>query len=774
MTYLGGSGNETPAGIAVDGAGDAFVAGTTTSTNFPTSSSAYQTAPESGTAGTQHVFVTELDPLAAALMYSSYLSGNGNDLASGMTIDAAGDIFVTGTTSSSDTPSLTDQFPASTLPQALALQSAPRAPIQFFVTKVNTNAPRTSSISYSTYFGGANFNTPSPIAVGGGIAVDTNGNMYFTGTTNFTYTGCAGCSSADFPILNAYQSCLDQPPSTVFVAPCPNVTTTSNSDAFVAKLNPFAAQGQQLQWSTYLGGSQTDSGTGIALDPGAANIYITGTTNSSDFFLPAATGAFQACLNAPTTTTGCPTQGASPPSDAFVARFPNLTPSTTVTNLSLAYFSYLGGSGNEAGLAIAADSSNGALVTGWTQSADFPIFPKSTSGCFLQCSLNGSQNAFVSRINTVAVTGNNTVSSWSTYFGGNSVDEGTSIALDVNQNTYFAGDTNSTNLQVTGLQIQNAGGFDAFAAQLRSAANVSITGVPTLGTNQVYFWAGVPAQFTYTITNNGPDLATGLTLVDNLSSSPVTLTNPSGTASGGACSGTTTASSLTCPIGSLQAGSTATVTISVTPTAAAGGAAMVFNGGNVQVLGPNNIVLASTSVSANMSDFDVKVNPPNKNVPQAGDSASYQVQVTPHPVYGASVALACSTLPSGAACTFSPTSVTLQGSSPATATLTITTTARPITTTGARSLLGRYFAVWLTVPGLALLGIGAGGRRRRRNVLGLMLLCLVLAQLAPLPGCGGTTTQPPASGTPPGTWPITVSGTSGSDAKSQGIQLTVP
>ena len=247
--------------------------------------------------------MTELQNDGTALVYSSYLSGNGTDVASGMTIDAADFIYVTGTTTSSNTASTDVQFPASTLPNALPYQITPRAPIQFFVTKVNTGSLGTGSIAYSTYFGGANFATPTPIAVGGRIAVDPNANVYFTGTTNFTFSGCSGCSNTDFPILNPYQPCLDQPPPTTIVNPpsCTGITNTTASDAFVAKLNPNANQGSQLIWSTYLGGTGTDSGLGIALDPGAANVYVTGTTNSPDIgsnvTTLATTGSYQRCLD---------------------------------------------------------------------------------------------------------------------------------------------------------------------------------------------------------------------------------------------------------------------------------------------------------------------------------------------------------------------------------------------------------------------------------------------------------------------------------------------
>ena len=164
-------------------------------------------------------------------------------------------------------------------------------------------------------------------------------------------------------------------------------------------------------------------------------------------------------------------------------------------NVALNYFSYLGGSQNEAGLAITVDSGAGAVITGWTQSSDFPVFPLGTS------SLTGFQDAFTARLNTTAVLGQTTAGSWVNYFGGSSADsntvftEGTGVALDVNQNAYFAGDTNSVDLQVNKpLQATNNGGYDAFVTQLGSALSLSITGVLTSGTNQFYVDAGHPGN----------------------------------------------------------------------------------------------------------------------------------------------------------------------------------------------------------------------------------------------------------------------------------------
>jgi hypothetical protein len=787
VTYLGGNGTDSPVGIRVDGQGDPFVAGTTSSTNFPTTAlTAYQPVPEAGSPGTSHGFVTELKFDGTALQYSSYLSGNGTDIASGMTIDASGYVYVTGTTTSSDAASTTVQFPASTLPQALPYQTTPRAPIQFFVTKVNTRSARTGSIAYSTYFGGANFDTTTPIAVGGGIAVDTNLNVYFTGTTNFIYTGCSGCSSTDFPILNPYQPCLDQAPPTTIVNPpsCSSTTNTIDSDAFVAKLNPNANQGQQLIWSTYLGGTGTDSGTGIALDSGASNVYVTGTTNSTDIGTSVTTlntsAAYQRCLDFPNIAIGtaCPTtfKTTPPPNDAFVARVTNPTSTTTTTtsvNVTLNYFSYLGGSNNEAGQAITVDSGAGALVTGWTQSADFPVLPTSNS---IQSALNGPQDAFVARLNTATVVGQTTAGSWVSYFGGSGTDEGTGITLDVNQNAYFAGDTNSTDLQVSKpLQTTNNGGYDAFVTQLGTAVSLSVSGVLTLGTNQTFISAGNQATFTYTVTNNGPDLANSITLLDNLNTSitGVPLTFVSASTSAGTCGGGSTNAIVSCSLPSLQSGSTATVTIVLTPTPNSNGTEAFFNGGSVQVMGPGNIVLAQTSVPAQMSDFSLTVSPTNGSVPVAGGTATYQVQLTPHPVYGTNISLACTGLPTASSCNFTSNPVTLQG--PGSSTLNITTTARPVTTPAASLLTRQFYAMWLLVPGLTLLGVGVGSDRRRRRIAGIFIFCVTFSLLLLLPACNGSkATQAPVSGTPPGNYTITVTATSGSDTKSQTITLAVP
>jgi len=809
-TYIGGNGTDTPIGIKVDGAGDAFVVGFTSSTNFPVTQTAYQATPLA--VGT-HVFVSELNggptPAAAStLLYSSYLSGNGTqDLASGMTIDAAGDVYVTGTTNSNNTSDVSAgiQFPASSIGvvgqqnSGQAFQATSNSAIQFFVTVVDTAAAGVESILYSTYFGGAVFNaapgTTLPTAIGGGIAVDPNNNIYFSGTTNFQYRGCSGCSAGDFPILNAYQPCLDLAQKTVVVNP-PSCTYSTTSpptapDAFVAKLSVFnKAPGQQLQWSTYVGGSGTDSSSGVGLDPAAANVYIVGTTNSPDITTGVNTlstsAPYQACLDQPGVALGACATLTNPAYDAFVARLTNPTNTNTGTpvNVALNYFSYLGGSADEAGLAITVDSNSGALITGWTQSSNFPVSPTPNP---IQGALTGFQDAFMARLNTAAVIGQTTTASWANYFGGttpeagsaSAMTAGTGITLDVNQNSYIAGETNTTDLYVQKpLYATNKGGYDAFVTQLGTALSLSINGVLTLGNNQVYISAGNQATFTYTITNNGPDLATNIAVTDNFSQqyTGIPLTFVSATASTGTCGGATTNFVVSCSLGSLQSGSTATVVIVLVPNANASGTSpQSFNGGTVQVTAPGNIVLASTSVPAAMSDYNMFVSPLNQSVPLAGDTASYQIQLTPHPLYVQSITLSCANAPTGAQCNFSPqSSVALQSTSGATVTMNITTTVRPIVIP-TTILFGRYFfAVWLAFPGLLVLSLGIKGDRRRRRIMGITMLCWTLFSLVLLPACSQAVVQPPVSGTPAGSYTILVTAASGSDSKTQSVGLIVP
>ena len=783
LTYLGGSGIDTNVGLAVDGSGTAYVAGTTTSPNFPFTSGAFQFTPQAGSTGTSHVFVSALsglDNLQGAvpqLKYSTYLSGDGTDVASGMTVDNNGDVFVTGTTTSTD---VATGFPSTALPVPYQRTPASGSAIQFFVTEVNTNNISAASVPYSTYFGGG---SPSPaIAIGGGIAVDTTGNIYFSGTTNFynsqeSLSG-GGAQATDFPILNAYQPCLDTPPPTTITYPvsCTQPTTTPfPTDAFVAKLNPAAAQtgSAQLLFSTYLGGTSNDSGPALTIDNGAANIYLTGSTNSSDFVLPISIAPFQICLDTPVNpippATCSVTGGTTVPTDAYVARLTNPTVTTgSTTIVGLEYFSYLGGTGNDSGLAIAVDPAEGALITGATSSTNFPV---STAIGPIQSTLNGAQNAFFAHIFTVTTSGSNTVGSYVTYFGGNGTDRGTSITLDPSLNTYFAGDTTSSNLETESpLQAQLDGPSDAFAVKLRTTSSLCIATcpAPVVSPPGGSVGAGTAVTMTFTVLNQGPDLATDITVTGNLffsSSDNSSATFSSGTAGSGTCSAPT-GGIVTCTIPTLQSGSTASVVFVVTPNG-------IGNGELTATVGNSNDTNAQNSATASFTatTFSASIAPSAATV-AAGNTAHYSVSVNASPGFGANVSLSCSSLPVGASCGFNPATLTFNGSGNQSSALSVTTTARPPTTITSTRWRGPVYALWLMAPGMALLGLG-GSKRRRNRMLGFLALSTLFALVLLLPACSSQKQQPVVAGTPAGTYPLTVTATSGSSTQSLGFSLTV-
>ncbi|MFZ1929210.1 MAG: SBBP repeat-containing protein [Candidatus Sulfotelmatobacter sp.] len=791
LTYLGGSGTDISSGLAVDTGGTAYVTGTTTSTNFPTSAAGFQTTPLAGTACTPliasisapcHVFVSALSGLDSTgspqLKYSTYLSGNGSESASAVATDNNGNVFVTGTTTSSNSGT---GFPSTSLPAAY--QATPNASIQFFMTEVNTNATGLPSIAYSTYFGGSN----GSIAIGGGIAVDTTGNVYFSGTTNFYNSGEGPnggiLNSTDFPILNAWQPCLNTPEPTTILPPvsCPAVTTPEPTDAFVAKINVTNAQtsGPQLIYSTFFGGNNNDSSTGLTIDSGAANVYITGTTNSSNVTIPSGAGAFQPCLNAPTTVLPCSTTPDTTHTDAYVARFANGTGSTTTSSVAvqLGYFSYLGGSLNDSGLAIAVDTAEGALVTGATDSTDFPA-----SVGAIQTHLNGVQNAFFAHLDTQINSSQSTTGSYATYFGGDGTDRGTSITVDSSLNTYFAGDTNSTNLQLQG-PVQNCldtpvnpapgapcptitapAPTDAFAVRLQTATDLCIRCVaPILSPLSGLISAGNQMTITFTVINEGPDLATNVTVTGQLSTGITAVFN-SATAASGTCS-VPTGANVVCTIPALQSGSTTTVAMVVTPSTAGGGSilATVTNSNNTN---PSNTATASFTAT----DFSVSILPSSQTV-VAGNTATYSVFVSPSLSFGANVSLSCSSLPAGASCGFTPSTLTFNGPGQQSSTLNVTTTVRPISTISSTRWSSPFYALWLMVPGVALFGMG--GKRRRSRLLGLFLLWTVFSLIVLLPACSKAKEQPTITGTPAGSYPLQVTATSGSFTRSAGFSLTV-
>ena len=733
-TYLGGNGTDYTAGVGVDTATNVIVGGTTNSSNFPTVN-AFQKAPANAH---NHVFVSKLDPTGHTLLYSTYLSGNGTEIASGLAVGQSDqNAYVIGTTTSTNTPTATSTFPAT----LGAYQTAPASgsTIQFFMSKVDPNLSGNASLVYSTYFGGGNPSTG--VAVGGGIAVDINNNVYITGGTNFLHIG----GTNDFPILNAFQGCLDTTPATTT---CPtNVTAT---DAFAAEFNPNATTGSQLLYSTYLGGSGNDVGYGIATDGTSA--YVTGSTDSTDF--PAAgSGVYQSANGGGI--------------DAFLAKLANpVTTGTTPGSVTLSYFTYLGGVGTDVGLAVAVDSIQGARLTGWTNSPNIPELNNN-----IQSGFAGVTDAFVARIDTTATT-STAPGHYFTYLGGTAADYGTGIAVDLLGSSYVAGETASSDFlqlaipQTPAFQPSLHGSTDAFLSKLGPLLSLTLTGnssPPVVG-------VGNPVSFEYTVTNSG-DAASNIIFTDALPSSGASFS--SATVTPGSC-GSATGNIVSCTIGTLNSGATSTATVVLTPTASTTPSTTSLTLGNTASVTAQGCSTCTQSLTTSVvvNDFNIGVSPSSATVP-AGVPATYTAVVTPTGQgFPESVSLSCSSgLPTGATC--SETTNPFPNLDTAMSTvLVINTTARVSTTTDLWPPRRPFYAAWLPVSGLALVGVGIGASRKRRLLMGLLLagfFSLMLFQ----PACSSKQTITTTTGTPAGTYIVTVTATSGSATRNATVTLVV-
>ena len=231
-TFLGGTDFDRGHGIAVDAGGNAYVTGEAISINFPTTAGAFQPRKAGGF---NDAFVTKLDPTGSALVYSSYLGGTQSEAPGRLALDADGNAYVTGGTSSFDFPTTAGAFQPEKEPSGW----------DAYVTKVNADG---SALVYSTYLGGR-FGDE----FGHGIAVDGSGHAYVTGQT----------TSGTFPVANAFQP-----------------GKRGQIDAFVTKLTP---DGSALVYSSYLGGRRDDIGYGIAVDANGT-AYVVGETASSGAF----------------------------------------------------------------------------------------------------------------------------------------------------------------------------------------------------------------------------------------------------------------------------------------------------------------------------------------------------------------------------------------------------------------------------------------------------------------------------------------------------------
>jgi hypothetical protein len=447
-TYLGGVNDSAARGIAADGLSGTFIAGSTTSTNFPTTSGAFQ----SHSAGEADAFLAELNAQGNALMFSTYFGGSGGDFANGIAFEPVGNIFITGETTSTDFP---------TLNPLQATHGADNGGTNAFVASFNFQGV----LRYSTYLGGTGSDA------GNAIAVNSSGNAYVTGST----------TSTDFPVASPLFS--------------RHAADGGQSDAFVTELN---TTGNAAIYSTYLGGVGSDAGQGIAVDS-SGDAFVAGYTGSSDFPTLAAlqsslrgtTDGFVTKLNPTGTGIDFSTYLGGSSDDRALAialdsngnpviagftqstNFPTVSPyqptlhgaqnafATKLTTTGNAYIfsTYLGGSGTDAGNAVALDPSDNIYVAGQTNSSDFPTalpvqaHRASTSG----------NDAFVAKL-----ASNGSGLAYSTYLGGSGDQEAFAVATDSTGDAFVAGATLSSDFPTTpgALQTSNPGVQSAFVTAL--------------------------------------------------------------------------------------------------------------------------------------------------------------------------------------------------------------------------------------------------------------------------------------------------------------------
>jgi len=416
VTYLGGSSDDCGNAIAVDSAGNAYITGFTDSVNFPTVKGSFQTA--FGGLGTSNqysqdfgdAFITKLNPTGTALVYSTFLGGSNDDVGDAIAVDSSGDVYVGGATLSTNFPTVNPfqaTFHGGGGSQEFGLTPAPF--IAFgdgFVAKLN---PAGSALVFSTYIGGSLDDTVAS------LALDISGNVYVGGNT----------ISSDFPTLNAYQKTFGG------AANGNNQPVITTGDGFVAK---FSSSGV-LQYSTYLGGNGDDAVMGIAVDSAGA-AYVTGFTSSSNF--PVSTNAAQKKFTGPAGITG---ERGFVWGDAFVSKL-------AASGSSLVWSTYLGGTQDDAGMAIALDSGLNVIVGGFANSTDFPITSNAQQPVFGGNGPAGfsepTGDAFVAKISA-----DGTTFDYVSYYGGNSSDAITSVAIDGQGRVIVEGATTSTNLPGT-------------------------------------------------------------------------------------------------------------------------------------------------------------------------------------------------------------------------------------------------------------------------------------------------------------------------------------
>ncbi|HVB87554.1 MAG TPA: choice-of-anchor D domain-containing protein [Candidatus Dormibacteraeota bacterium] len=446
LTFLGGSGTQAGGLIAVDGAGDVAITGTTTSTDFPvTGSSQPTTGLTSGTGN--DAIVSEVNPVGNQLNFSIFFGGSGREStrgSGGIALDQSGDVYIASDTDVGPVDSSSPDLPVT----AGALQTTwdgeeSDGYVAVFTPPTQPGAALT--LKYCSYLG---TNAVGQLGVGG-VAVDASGNAYIAGT--------ATIASSGFPALNAFQSQYGG----------------GTSDGFVMKIAPTGQGPGDLVYATLIGGSGMDEILGIALDPPSAlpngippHAYVTGATQSADFPVNGAIAPFQSQLSG-NNLLGTARQ------NAFLAVIAQ-DPVSAMTSLS--YSTYLGGTGSAAnpgadtGLSVTIAGPSAVYIAGQTDSVDFPWHDN------LQ-PFNGAYDAFLAMFNPTAKGATSLI--YSTPLGGTSPPGGAAsaaasgvAAVGAGQ-VYVTGETTAADFPTAITSAGSSNGFQQICASCQTASPTS-------------------------------------------------------------------------------------------------------------------------------------------------------------------------------------------------------------------------------------------------------------------------------------------------------------